>query len=790
MPMRVVALASYPIEAACTRMRMTQFIRSLAVQDIHVTFLPFLGRRAYRWLYDRRYAALTAGALVLGIIKRLFQLPRLLRADVVLVQREAMLIGPPLMEWFAARVLCRPLVLDLDDATYIELPSPVYGRLTGFLKWRGKTDWIIDHSAYVICGNERIADYVRRRGTPAVATPTIVDTDVFAPRDDNQEGEPTVIGWVGSHSTWKYFRSIIPVLERLAQTERFRLRVVGAGSVPQKIRGVDAEFLTWSLHREVHDFQTLDIGLYPLPDDEWTEGKSGLKAIEYLSVGVPYVASPVGVVAQIGEPARTHLLATTPDQWYESLAKLLRDREQRRAMGRAGREHAVATYSFKAVAERIGAILREVVGRAAADGTRWSRFSTRLLRMFDVLPIVAYRGFAGGVPVLMGLYIGHRWGLVSFGAYTFASSFAAVGLIVTDWGCTRWLPRELALASIGSGDERAAHAANAVRLIFASLYVLLTFGMTAAGLMNHEAAVYAFEFAILYVVAIVSTDGMSDLIVARQTWRIGWALFIGLAVFGVGAGMASTVFATPFAFVAAYVVGKIVEAVMLIAGRTHLLRVSGRHLWRMTAILGPFAVQAVLAIIYSRLAIFIIESQRPLSDVGIVGAATALQAVVLLLPVSMALLYFPALSTAAATAQGGEMRRIVGRAVGGSVIGVTIGLVVLGAVRYPVAALLHIPAVYVPFVMALISMTYLTIGTTMAGAVLQALGGERIAAKLSFLTLGLSIPVRFILIRWYGVWGVFDGALAAEVMTLVIFIFAAVQAARRTFIGLPRGAEA
>src|SRR5207244_4462434 len=99
------------------------------------------------------------------------------RADVVLMQREAMLIGPPLVEWFAACVLRRPLVLDLDDATYIEPPSPVYGRMAGLLKWRGKTDWIIDHCAYVICGNERIAEHVRRRGTPAVVMPTIVDTD-------------------------------------------------------------------------------------------------------------------------------------------------------------------------------------------------------------------------------------------------------------------------------------------------------------------------------------------------------------------------------------------------------------------------------------------------------------------------------------------------------------------------------------------------------------------------------------------------------------------------------------
>ncbi len=797
-PLRVFALASYPIEAAGTRMRMTQFISALAAQGIHVTFLPFLGRRAYRWLYDPRYAALTVAALLFGSLVRIFQLPRLLRADVVLVQREAMLIGPPLVEWFVACVLRRPLVLDLDDATYIELPSPVYGRLANLLKWRGKTDWIIDHSEYVICGNERIAEHVRRRGRPAVAIPTIVDPDVFTPRSDDHGIEPPVIGWIGSHSTWPYVQRIIPVLERLAKLHRFHVRIVGAGRVTTDLRGVDLEVLPWSLDREVQDFQALDIGIYPLPDDEWAEGKSGLKAIEYLCAGVPYVASPVGIVAQIGEPEQTHLLATTPDEWYEALDSLLRDAEYRRAMGRAGRKHAVLTYSFKLCAERIGAVLRAAAGRDARDAEQgsvstpawWIRVPARLIRMLDVLPIVGFRGLAGGMPILIGLYIGHRWGLVPLGAYTFASSFAAVGLIVTDWGCTRWLPRELALAKVGSDDLRAAHASNSVRLIFASLYVLMTFAMTTAGLMKQEVATYAYELAILYGVAIISTDGMSDLIVARKTWRIASAMAIGLAVFFVGAFVADRFFATPYALVAAYIAGKIVEAAVLIAGRMSLLRFSSHHLWRMTVALGPFGVQAILAVIYSRVAIFIIENQRPLSDVGIVGAATALQGVVLLLPASMTLLHFPALSTAAAAQRLGEMLRIVRRSTAGSVVGVTVGLVVFASVRYQVANVLHIPLVYVPFVMALIAMSYLTIGTTMAGAVLQALGGEQLAAKLSFLTLGLSIPCRFIFIRYFGVWGVFHGALTSELATLVIFVFAAVRVARRTFVALRLGAAA
>ena len=50
----------------------------------------------------------------------------------------------------------------------------------------------------------------------------------------------------------------------------------------------------WSVSNEVPTLQLMDIGVYPLPDDEWVKGKSGLKALQYMALGLPVVASNVG----------------------------------------------------------------------------------------------------------------------------------------------------------------------------------------------------------------------------------------------------------------------------------------------------------------------------------------------------------------------------------------------------------------------------------------------------------------------------------------------------------------
>ena len=373
-PLRVIALASYPVEAATTRLRVSQLAEALAQRNIRVTLLPFLGRRAFGWLYDRSRVPLTAAALALATVRRLLQLPRLLSAEVVFVQREAMLFGPPLVEWFATRVLHRPLVLDLDDATYIPVKSPLYGRLAGALKWPHKTDWLIDRAAAVVCGNATIAAYVRGRGRRAVVLPTIVDTDVFVPRDDGADSAVPVIGWVGSHSTFPFLESILPVLERLSEDLRFQLRIVGSGQTEAAVRVADVELASWALDREVDDFRNIDIGLYPLNLDAFSEGKSGLKAVIYLAVGVPFVASPVGIVAEIGEPGQTHFLARTPEEWYEALARLLRDAGLRRTMGRAGRRFAVEHYSLNEWAARLAETLRTAAHPRAAE--RQSRDAT------------------------------------------------------------------------------------------------------------------------------------------------------------------------------------------------------------------------------------------------------------------------------------------------------------------------------------------------------------------------------------------------------------------------------
>ena len=365
--MKVLALASYPVEMAATRYRLYQFVAPLQERGITLTIRPFIGAKLSASLYRRSEWPRTTLGLVRATLRRMGEVWQARAADVLLVQREAMMFGPPLIEWLASRVGRCPMVLDLDDATYVSYTSPTYGRLGSALKWFSKTEDLIRWAKVVTCGNRAIAEYVAQKGARAVVIPTVVDTERFRPVGHRNGSEVPVLGWVGTHSTFPFLEMLFPALQELARTYTFKLKVVGAGKRKVEIPGVDVESLDWNLERETEDFQSFDVGLYPIDleryGSEWALGKSGFKAIQYMSVGIPYVVTPIGACAEIGELGVTHFFAETREEWQKALAKWISDKAPRLRMGAGGREHALAHYTVAAQADKLAQALREAAGQ-------------------------------------------------------------------------------------------------------------------------------------------------------------------------------------------------------------------------------------------------------------------------------------------------------------------------------------------------------------------------------------------------------------------------------------------
>jgi glycosyltransferase involved in cell wall biosynthesis len=262
-------------------------------------------------------------------------------------------LGPPLLERLLSRRI--PLVFDFDDAIYLGDTSSANAWSRG-IKLRSKTEMICRLANHVIVGNEFLAEFASQYARAVTVIPTTIDTEVYdvLPRSKN---ERLVVGWSGSATTLPYLASMATALRRLRGRQDFELRIIGGHL---ELDGVSVRSKPWRLETEVSDLLEFDVGLMPLSDDDWSRGKCGLKALQYMALAIPPVVSPVGVNATIVRDGVNGFHARSEDEWVDRIALLLRNPSLRRRLGDEARKTVEAIYSARIQAPRMARVLREV----------------------------------------------------------------------------------------------------------------------------------------------------------------------------------------------------------------------------------------------------------------------------------------------------------------------------------------------------------------------------------------------------------------------------------------------
>jgi len=336
------------------RFRLEQWEPYLRQLGIEVTYSPFMDANLAKLLKQ------PGGLLrkIVGVLAcwqlRLREAAGLRGFDLVYVFREDALLGPALpARWLAARRI--PFVFDFDDAVWLNYRSPANSYLA-YLRCPGKTATYCRLAHHVLAGNPNLRDYAVSHGGRASVVPTTIDTTRYSPRS-RPVNPVTVVGWTGSYSTEQHLEVVRPALEHLAKRRSLRVVVVGGGRF--SLDGVEVEHRPWQSLSEVDDLADIDIGLMPLPDNPWERGKCGLKALQYMALGIPVIASPVGVNAQIVRHGVDGYLAASTAEWQDALGRLLVNADLRRRLGGEGRSRVERAYSAAVHAPRVASILRE-----------------------------------------------------------------------------------------------------------------------------------------------------------------------------------------------------------------------------------------------------------------------------------------------------------------------------------------------------------------------------------------------------------------------------------------------
>lgn len=351
--MRSLLLTRYGRLGASSRLRALQFLPYLERSGFSCDVSPLFS--------DEYVSALYAGGargwhVARGYTGRMMQLLRSRKYDVIWVEKECFPYLPAWLDgvvgWGGA-----PLVVDYDDAIFHNYDLSTSRLIRLFMG--GKIDAVMRNATVVTVGNGYLGARASSAGARQVELlPTVVDRDRYAPI--HNDSAVVTVGWIGSPATSRYLGEVWNALAAVQRRHGIRVNLIGAGPVAP--RGVEIEVTPWSEANEAALLASIDIGIMPLPNTPWEQGKCGYKLVQYMACGKPVIASPVGVNNEIVRQGVNGFLAADESEWEQALEALVTSAQLRREMGAAGRSIMESEYSLQVVAPKLVRIFEQAAG--------------------------------------------------------------------------------------------------------------------------------------------------------------------------------------------------------------------------------------------------------------------------------------------------------------------------------------------------------------------------------------------------------------------------------------------
>lgn len=327
------------------RFRVEQYINNENNESVQFILSSFYCMWAWNVLYKKGHAVQKILGVLFGFIKRFFTLFTLHEYDYIYIHREAASVGPPVFEWIMAKVLGKRIIYDFDDSIWVSTSSAC-NPLAAYVKCNWKVKHICSWSYIITVGNDFLADYARQFNDEVIVIPTVVNTEsrhkYLKPVHDGIQ----TIGWTGTFTNFSQFEIIAEALKKLQADHTFRLQII-ADKDPM-FADFDYEYKPWKEDSEIDDLLQFDIGIMPLQNSSIELGKCAFKAIQYMSLGIPSVVSPVGANCKVVEDGVTGVWAANTQEWYNNLKDLLSNKQLRATLGKASRDRVINRYSVVA----------------------------------------------------------------------------------------------------------------------------------------------------------------------------------------------------------------------------------------------------------------------------------------------------------------------------------------------------------------------------------------------------------------------------------------------------------
>ena len=315
--------------------------------------MPSSRIRVLNLLPEIQKSGIFAEALVCpkNISEKISLFKKIRRFDVVFLQKKLLsAIEANLFKIFSGK-----LIFDFDDAIYYRDDShPSFKSKSRYFNFKN----IVRKAELVVAGNRILSDYAKQFNEHVVIVPSAVETRNIPVKNSGTDNDKIIIGWIGGKGNLRHLEMLSDTFQKLAKKYEIQVSIICNDSI--EIPGVKTNFIPWKLETQGKEIAQFDIGVMPLPDNKWTQGKCGYKALQYMAAAVPPVVSNVGANKDIVEHGKEGFVVSSLDDFYLAIETLIKNKELRNEMGLNARHKVENQFSVCVVAKQLADILRSL----------------------------------------------------------------------------------------------------------------------------------------------------------------------------------------------------------------------------------------------------------------------------------------------------------------------------------------------------------------------------------------------------------------------------------------------
>ncbi len=334
-----------PNRSPSQRFRFEQYLHFFKANGFEYDFSFLLNEKDDAIFYSKGHFFPKVAIVFKSFLKRIKELNRAKEFEIIFIQRECFMLGSSFFEKRFSKSGAK-LIFDFDDSIWLQNVSDA-NKTFVWLKNPDKTSKIISYSSLILAGNNYLKNYASQFNKNVIIIPTTIDTEEYKKTILPPKNIIT-IGWSGSITTIQHFEFSVNILKKIKDKYGSKIEIKVIGDKNYKNQALDITGMAWNKNTEIEDLSSFDIGIMPLPDDEWAKGKCGLKGLQYMALEIPTIMSPVGVNTEIIQDGINGFLSSSENEWVEKLSLLIESESLRKEIGKTGRETVVKYYSVEA----------------------------------------------------------------------------------------------------------------------------------------------------------------------------------------------------------------------------------------------------------------------------------------------------------------------------------------------------------------------------------------------------------------------------------------------------------